>query len=299
MRRAAAAGLLLLLLAACGSEESSEPGFVGADGVRTVIEDTSRIVSLSGAITEILFELGFGDSVVAIDVTTIYPPEAATLPIVGVGRFLTPEGVLNQRPTLVIGDTQTAPIETITQIRNAGVPVLITEVPVTFDGLYDDFIAIGEALGDPDAGIALAERVKGEIDAALAGVDANASPPQVAFVYSRGPDVILLFGSEMTTQPLIEGAGGVDAGAASGIVGTVDFTPEALVAAAPDVIVITSEGLDMLGGIDGLLEIPGFAATPAGREKRIFDYPEGDILTFGPRIAETLNSLISDLAESA
>lgn len=284
------------MVAACGSEASSEPGFAGADGVRTVIEDSSRIVSLSGAITEILFELGFGDSVVAIDVTTIYPPEAATLPIVGVGRFLTPEGVLNQRPTLVIGDTQTAPTETITQIRNAGVPVLITDVPVTFEGLYDDIIAIGEALGAPDAGRALADRVRGEIEEALASVDAGRPRPRVAFVYSRGPDVILLFGSEMTTQPVIEGAGGIDAGAASGIVGTVDFTPEALVAAEPDVIVITSEGLDMLGGIDGLLDIPGFAATSAGRQRRIYDYPEGDILTFGPRIADTLNSLIADLA---
>jgi iron complex transport system substrate-binding protein len=289
--------LLLLLVAACGSETvASEPGVIGADGVRTVIDDSSRIVSLSGAITEILFELGFGDSVVGIDVTTIFPPEAATLPIVGVGRFLTAEGVLSQRPTLVIGDTQTSPTETITQIRNAGVPVLITDVPVTFEGLYDDITAIAEALGAPDAGEELVGRVRGEIDAALGSVDTGMTSPRVAFVYSRGPDVILLFGSEMTTQPVIEGAGGVDAGAASGIVGTVDFTPEALVAAAPDVIVITSEGLGMLGGIDGLLEIPGFAATPAGRERRIFDYPEGDFLTFGPRIADTLNSLIADLA---
>ena len=106
---------------------------------------------------------------------------------------------------------------------------------------------------------------------------------------------MLLFGSEMTTQPLIEAAGGIDVGAASGVVGTVSVTPEALVTAAPDVIIITSEGLQALGGMEGLLAIPGFAETPAGRDRRILDYPEGDFLTFGPRIARSLELLIADL----
>ncbi len=66
-------------------------------------------------------------------------------------------------------------------------------------------------------------------------------------------------------------------------------------AAAPDVIIITSEGLQALGGIDGVLNIPGFSETPAGRDRRILDYPEGDFLTFGPRIADSLELLIADL----
>ena len=106
---------------------------------------------------------------------------------------------------------------------------------------------------------------------------------------------MLLFGEGMTTQPVIEAAGGRDVGTESGVVGTVSITPEAIVAAAPDVIVITTEGLDALGGVDGLLAIPGFAETPAGRERRILDYSEGDFLTFGPRIGESLATFIADL----
>jgi iron complex transport system substrate-binding protein len=68
-----------------------------------------------------------------------------------------------------------------------------------------------------------------------------------------------------------------------------------MVAAAPDVIVITSEGLAALGGEEGLLAIPGFAETPAGRAGRILAYPEGDFLTFGPRIAQLLATFIADL----
>ncbi|NNC93255.1 MAG: ABC transporter substrate-binding protein [Acidimicrobiia bacterium] len=304
---------MVLLGGACASDTSNTPSgasettrattttvtpansFVGADGVESIIDDTSRIVTLAGDLTETVWKLGFGDSVVATDVTTVFPPEAVGLPVVGVGRFLPAEGVLAQEPTLVIGDTQTSPNEAIEQIRSAGVPVVILDVPTTFDGLYDKIGDLAEALGVPERGSEIVQELRSAIEAALSTSPDIDPPPGIAFVYSRGPDVMLLFGSEMTTQPLIEAAGGIDVGTASGVTGTVSVTPEAIVAAAPDVIIITSEGLQALGGEDGLLAIPGFAETPAGRDGRILDYPEGDFLTFGPRIAESLSLLIADL----
>ncbi len=269
--------------------------FVGADGAESTITDTSRIVTLSGDLTEAVWKLGFGDSVVATDVTTVYPPEAIGLPVVGVGRFLSAEGVLAQEPTLVIGDTQTSPLEAIEQIRSAGVPVVILDVPTTFEGLYDKVADLAAALGVPDTGADLVQEIRSSIESALSSATPLDPQPGIAFVYSRGPDVMLLFGSQMTTQPLIEAAGGTDVGAASGVTGTVSITPEAMVTAAPDVIIITSEGLQALGGVAGLLSIPGFAETPAGRDGHILDYPEGDFLTFGPRIGESLELLIAEL----
>ena len=295
-----------LLVAACGGSETTTTGdvqlqsdstrvFVGADGVESQIADTSRIVTLSGDLTEAVFELGMGASVVATDVTTIYPPEATQLPVVGVGRFLTAEGVLRENPTLVLGDTQTSPPEAIAQIRSAGVPVVVFEVPTSFDALYAKAAAIGEVLGVPEQGQLLAEQLESAVTGAVSAASVLDPAPSVAFVYSRGPDVMLLFGEGMTTKPVIEAAGGTDAGTAAGVVGTVSVTPEALVAAAPDVIVTTTEGLEALGGVDGLLAIPGFAETPAGRAGRILAYPEGDFLTFGPRIADSLSAFIADL----
>lgn len=306
MQRTAAVVVLAAVLAACSGSSDEPTGtvaeetdaariFVGADGVESRIEDTSRIVTLSGDLTEAVFELGLGPSVVATDVTTIYPPEAVQLPVVGVGRFLTAEGVLRENPTLVLGDTQTSPPEAIAQIRSAGVPVVIFEVPTSFETLYAKAQAIGEALGVPERGRQLADLLETAIDTAVASATPLDPAPSVAFIYSRGPDVMLLFGEEMTTVPVIEAAGGNDAGTAAGVVGTVSVTPEAIVAAAPDVIVTTSEGLDALGGVDGLLAIPGFAETPAGQSGRILAYPEGDFLTFGPRIADLLATFIADL----
>lgn len=107
---------------------------------------------------------------------------------------------------------------------------------------------------------------------------------------------MLLFGAGMTTTPVIEAAGGLDAGADSGVEGDIPVTPEALVAAAPDVLVVPEEGYAVLGGIDGLLAIPGVSATPAGQNRAVFAYPEGDFLTFGPRIAASIERLVADLS---
>ncbi|MCP4305463.1 MAG: ABC transporter substrate-binding protein [bacterium] len=307
MRPRLIAVVLLVLAAACGGENpaattptSAAPApavrtFTGADGVESEILDTSRIVTLSGDLSEAVFALGLGSSLVATDVTTIYPPEAVALPVVGVGRFLTAEGVLAESPTLVLGDMQTSPLQAIEQIRSAGVPVVIFDVPTTFEGLYQKAADIGEVLGVPGEGIALADQLRTDIDEAIAQAEPLDPSPGVAFVYSRGPDVMLLFGEGMTTQPIIEAAGGHDVGAESGITGSVAVTPEAIVTAAPDVIVITQEGLDALGGEAGLLDIPGFAETPAGQSMRILAYAEGDFLTFGPRIGESLSRFIADL----
>jgi iron complex transport system substrate-binding protein len=108
---------------------------------------------------------------------------------------------------------------------------------------------------------------------------------------------MLLFGGDMVTNPVIAAAGARDAGALAGVVGSIAVTPEALIAAAPDVIVVPSEGLETLGGIEGLLAIPGIAQTPAGRSGYILAYPEGDFLTLGPRIAASIGALTSDLED--
>ncbi len=296
--------IVIALVAGCSGDSSSvgsePPGsavrtFVGADGVESEVIDVSRIVTLSGDLTEAVFAMGLGDNIVGRDVTTIHPPEAISIPIVGIGRFLTAEGVLAENPTLVLGDTQTAPLEAIEQIRSAGVPVVIFDVPTEFEDLYEKAEAIGEVLGTPAEGAQLAAETRMAIETAVPTATPLDPAPGVAFIYSRGPDVMLLFGEGMTTRPLIEAAGGRDVGTELGIDRTVDVTPEAIIAAAPDVIITTQEGIDAFGGVDGFLATPGIAESPAGRSGRILAYSEGDFLTFGPRIGEMLEQFIADL----
>lgn len=273
--------------------------FTGADGTETTITDVSRIVSLNGDLTEILFELGLGDNVVGVDVTTTYPAEAAALndlgQTVGFAQQLTAEAVLRFEPTLVLGDTQVAPAEAIEQLRGAGVPVVILETQTTLEGVETKIEQVAEILGVPDEGEALASRVMGEIAAARDLATADESDPTVAFVYVRGPQVVFLFGAGMATQAMIEGAGAIDAGAASGVFGPVPLTPEALVAAAPDVIVLPDAGLEALGGIDAFLALPGVADTPAARNGAFLDYDEAFFFNLGPRAGQALDQFVRDL----
>ncbi len=294
MRRLASALILTGLLATgCGS--SSEPEAEVSPQPETTPEvDASRIVTLSGDLTELVFALGAGDSVVGVDVTTVWPAEALELPIVGVGRFITAEGVLSADPTLVLGDTQSSPSEALQQIESAGVDVELLGIPATFDEFYDKITALGRLLDRTTEAAALVERLTSDVAAAQEA--ARDDDLRVAFVYVRGPDVLLLFGEGMVTKPLIEAAGAVDAGAASGVVRTIPVSAEALIAAAPDVIVLPEEGLSILGGVDRFLEVPGVRQTPAGEKRAILVYPEGDVLTFGPRITDSLQRLIADLA---
>jgi iron complex transport system substrate-binding protein len=281
------------------TSEAASTSFVGADGVETAIMDVSRIVSLNGDITEVIFELGLGENVIGVDVTTTYPPEAAALndsgQTVGFAQQLTPEAVLALEPTLVIGDTQVAPPEAIEQLRTAGVPVVVIETQVTLDGVEAKILDLAEILGVQDEGRALAARVNGEIEAAQARVADETSDPMVAFVYVRGPQVVFLFGAGMPTQAMIEGAGAVDAGAAAGIAGPAPLTPEALVASAPEVIVLPEAGLAALGGMEAFKGLPGVADTPAAQTGRVLAYDEAFFFNLGPRVGQALDQFISDL----
>ena len=280
------------------SAPAEEGVFVGADGVSTTVTDTSRIVSLTGDITETIFALGLGDSVVAVDITTTYPPEANELKRsganVGFGQALAAESVLRYDPTLVLGDESIQPTATIEQLRNAGVPVIIMKYQTTLPGVEEKITEIAAILGVPGAGEELTNEVMSQIDDAQSRAMQSVERPRVAYLYTRGPSVLLLFGTGIPTQAMIEGAGAVDVGAAAGE-GAIPLTPEALIAAAPDVIVLPESGVEALGGIDAILEIPGVAETPAGRNRAFLAYDEAYFFNLGPRVGMALSDFVDDL----
>ena len=67
--------------------------------------------------------------------------------------------------------------------------------------------------------------------------------------------------------------------------------------AAPDVILMTTTGLDSVGGLSGLVEIPGIAQTPAGREGRVVTVEDGLLYSFGGRTARALELIVDQLHE--
>jgi iron complex transport system substrate-binding protein len=267
-----------------------------ADGKKVTVERADRIVPLSGSLSEIVFTLGLGDRVVARDITATFA-QASKLPVVTRGHDVSAESVLSLKPDLVLAETTTGPEEAVEQIRAAGVPVLVVDPS---DGLGDvgtRIRTVADALGVTKAGQELTERSEQRIAAVRKEVPRSSKKLRVAFLYLRGSASVYLIGGKGSgATSLIEAAGAVDAGAGSGL--EKDFTAitsEALVKAAPDAILVMTKGLESVGGIDGLVRIPGVAQTPAGMDRRVVSVEDGVLLNYGPRTDQVLKSVVEQL----
>ncbi|MFB7939710.1 hemin ABC transporter substrate-binding protein, partial [Streptomyces sp. NPDC056049] len=265
-------------------------------GRRVTVDSTERIVPLSGSLSEIVFTLGLGDRVVARDVTATFE-QAADLPVVTRAHDVSAESVLSLKPTLVLAESTTGPAEAIAQIRDAGVPLVVVPAAKDLDDVGSRIDDVAAALGVPAAGEELRERTTERLDAVREKIPAHADRPRVAFLYVRGSAAVyLLGGAESGASSLLEAAGAVDAGKESGL--KKDFTPittEALAQAAPDAILVMTKGLQSVGGVDGLVKIPGVAETPAGADRRVVSVDDGVLLNYGPRTDQVLASLVDQL----
>ncbi|HBF78945.1 MAG TPA: ABC transporter substrate-binding protein [Streptomyces sp.] len=269
-----------------------------ADGTEVTVSSADRIVPLTGSLSEIVFTLGLGERVVARDITATFE-QAEKLPVVTRAHDVSAESVLSLRPTVVLADTTTGPTEAIDQIRDAGVPLVVVEPAKELADVGRRIDTVAAALGVTSSGDELKARTESRIEAVRKTIPAREEgpAPRVAFLYLRGSaSVYLLGGQESGASSLLEAAGAVDAGKASGL--KKDFTAitaEALAKAAPDAILVMTKGLDSVGGVDGLVKIPGIAETPAGMDRRIVSVDDWVLLNYGPRTDRVLAELVEQL----
>lgn len=267
-----------------------------ADGRTVDVTDTSRIVVLNGSLAETIYTLGLGDRVVGRDVGATFK-EAKKVPLVTRGHDVSAESVLSLRPTLVLAQTDTGPADALAQIRAAGVPVVVFDEARSIDEIGPRELAVADALGVRSTGEKLKQRTEAAIDAVRATVPDRADGPRVAFLYMRGQAGVYLIGGKGSgADSMIQAAGGIDAGTAMGLAKA--FTPitsEALAEAAPDIILMTTTGLESVGGIDGLVKIPGIAQTPAGKQRRVITEEDGLLFSFGARTPVALQRLVDAL----
>ena len=275
-------------------EEAVLPTSVtGADGVVVQVTDTSRIIVLNEAIAEIVVSLGLQNLIIGRDATTTLAA-LAEITEVSSGHDISAESVLSLRPTVVIGDTRTGPPEAIQQLRGAGVPVLLAPEVWSLSALPQRVSMIAQALGVPRAGRDLVAFSEKAVADALQDVASYAAVPRVAFLYVRGTaSVYLLGGSGSGADELLAAAGAIDVGAYNGLSSFTPLTAEAIVQANPDVLLVMTRGLDSVGGIDGLLGLPGISSTRAAKSRAVIAVDDDLLLSFGPRTG----ALISRLAE--
>ncbi|WP_419842033.1 heme/hemin ABC transporter substrate-binding protein [Candidatus Poriferisodalis sp.] len=283
-------------MTAVGIGASLPSTVVDETGAEIAVGSVERIIPLDGDLAEVVFALGFGQQVVATDVSATYPPAADALPKIGYQRDLAAETIAAHAPTLLLATDIAGPPEALDDLRRLGYPLVIVPNEATPDGAGRKIRAVAAALGIPDKGETLAAEVDAAIAAAALRADADIARPRVLALYVRGAIAQLVLGQASNTHWLIEAAGGVDVGAAMGVQDSAPISAEAILAAAPDVLLVPAAGLATVGGIDGLLDIGGLGQTPAGLHRRVLVYDDQLLLGNGPRTAQLLAQLRDDLA---
>ena len=264
-----------------------------------VIHSAERIVSLNGSTTEILFALGIGEKIVGCDASSTYPKHATeTLPSVGYQYRLNAEGILSLRPTLVIGRADVKPPQVIEQLRMAGVTVLLLKEPRTVDEAKQRLRTIGKAVDRQEQATALISALEKDIETLKSKVTSRQNQPKLKalFLYLRGPQTAFVLGKDSGPSAMLELVGATNA--AGKIKGTKPMTAEAVIAAQPDVYVLFESGLKSIGGVEGLLKVPGLAQTPAGRDKRVVAMDGLYLSGFGPRCGKAALDLFRGIYES-
>ena len=252
--------------------------------------ESPKIVSLSGAATETIAALGEGNQIVGKDVTSTYP-EGLPAKDLGHVRSMTVEPIMAVSPTLILASEKDLNPELMTKIKESGIKMELINQEFSVDGAKNLIKNVAGIIGKTDF-----QPLLDTIDTDIAKVQPFEKKPKVLFIYARGAGTMMVAGENTPMDALIN-----IAGAENAVTGFEDFkplTPEALVQGNPDVILMFDSGIQSLGGIDGILKIPGVGQTNAGKNKKVITMDGGLISNFGPRTGKAALELNQKLIEA-
>ncbi len=249
--------------------------------------DVARVISLAPSATEIVYALGAGDRLVGVSAQCDFPPQVAAVD--RVGTFVTPniEAIVAKRPDLVIAVPSPGNQNPVEALQRLGLRVLVVN-PSTVAEIGDTILVIARALGADAAGRAVVHGMHARMAAVEARV-AGAASPRVLLVVGRTP--LIAAGARTVQDELIRMAGGINVAAIAGA-SWPRLSVEAMVVAAPQVIIDTTMGSEGEGGADVVSGFWGaFPSLPAVRAGRVHRYAADPLLRPGPRIPDALESL--------
>lgn len=282
----------LLALAFCISSAAFAAPITGYDKVVVNVDNPQRIVAINSTTTEILYVLGAGNRIVGIENSVQYPPEAKKITSVGHPYYPSVEGIISLKPDVVVATQENLPAASVTQLRSAKVPVLVLE-PSDKDGAagYRRRVQmIAELVGQQQKANEEIRRFDQVLSRVEKSIQRSARPPKVFFFYAHGPAAGYIYGNHTGPDYLIEAAGGQNA--AKSVEGIKNFTLEAMIETAPEVILVLERVSKNLGGAQAIAKMPGISLTPAGRDHKVIEMEE-TIRSIGPRFA----TFVEELAE--
>lgn len=248
-----------------------------------------RIITLGGAITETVVDLGFEKQIIAVDVTSEFPEGIKKLPKVSKNRSVSAEGLMAFRPNLIIAPYGDVPYGVIQSLKGAGIQFVAIKQEYSVKGALQFIREIGTALGVKEKGNKLALETGQRINKALQIVKLSKKKPEVLFIYARGTGTMTVAGKGSNMDAMITLAGGRNAIQEFNRYKT--YSTEALVNANPDVLFLFDFGMESLGGNNGLLKMPGVAYTNAGKNKRIAAMDGPLMINFSTRLDQAILAL--------
>lgn len=255
-------------------------------GSATIPAEPMKIVSLTPAATETLFELGVGDRVVGkVEDFTPYPEAAAAVPDVARFGSVDVEKIVALGADLVIaGGNNFNPPESIKQLRDLGVPVLVVFAP-DVAGATKDIELIGRAVGRPDEAAAVNASIQQAFDD-VAAATAGQAPVRTYYeldassgYFGPAPDY---FGTEM-----IKVAGGEPL--TSGTNGVYQIGAEQILAFDPEVVLLGDAAYGVTP--EQVAARPGWDTLTAVRNGDVRPIDDVIVTRPGPRLAEGIRAL--------
>lgn len=252
------------------------------------------IVAIGGSVTEIIYALGAADRLVARDTTSNYPPSVESLPDVGYMRALSSEGVLSVAPSMIVAEEGAGPQETIAVLENAQIPFILVPEGYSGAGIAAKIEAVGAAIGEPEKAQALAREITQKLQHATdASQNRAGTVKRVMFILSTQGGRIMASGTGTAAAGMIDMAGAQNA--VTAFEGYKPMTDEAVIASAPDVILMMERGGEHDSTVDDLMALPAIASTPAGANRAVIRMDGLYLLGFGPRTADAVTDLSTAL----
>ncbi len=275
------------------SSNTSYP-FTLTDGLGrnvTFTEEPQKVISIAPSATEIIFAVGAGDKVIAVDFSSNYPNETASLPKVNNFPSIDLEALLVLNPDLVFGAGITSN-EDVAAMENQGIQVFIL-APFTITEVLDDIGNVGQILNHVTEASTLKDSIQSRLDSVLVNTSSLSYRPKVYLEFASDP--LYTFGKGTYGHDLIELAGGINiAENATDLYPLVDN--EFVITSNPDII-LYSKGSWTTTNSSSISARVGWGAITAVKNGMIFPINEDWVSRGGPRIIDGLEAIHSRVQE--